>query len=98
MHIFTKASIVCSVTQENARHFQDQLGIDMILSDPPEASTHPSNGVSDTLIVFKTGKPNMFFYLGHVPSTTYHLYCGRCQFLLFLQGAVTYAIHYHTHH
>lgn len=46
MHLFTKASIVCSVTHENARHFQDQLGIDMILSDPPETSIRQSNGVS----------------------------------------------------
>lgn len=95
MHIFTKASIVCSVTHENARHFQDQLGIDMILSDPPETSTHPSNGVSNTLVVSRGGCLTSFFYLGHVSSTTYHVYCGCRQFLLFLQGAVAYAIHYH---
>ncbi|KAJ8655967.1 hypothetical protein O0I10_008407 [Lichtheimia ornata] len=75
MHIFTKASIVCYVTHENARHFQDQLGIDMILSDPPETSTHPSNGVTflQPPTTFTADVVNSYFSckgLLHMPSTT----------------------------
>ncbi|CDS03704.1 hypothetical protein LRAMOSA01105 [Lichtheimia ramosa] len=77
MHLFTKASIVCSVTHENARHFQDQLGVDMILSDPPETSIRQSNGVTflQPPTTFTADVVNSYFSckgLLHMPSSPDH--------------------------
>ncbi|KAI9318474.1 hypothetical protein BX666DRAFT_1502053 [Dichotomocladium elegans] len=70
---FSKAFIVCSLTRENPRHFHDLLGVDMILSDPPEMIHQKPNGMTflQPPITFSADIMNNYFTckgLLHLPT------------------------------